>query len=50
MEMWADLAEDNENFQSEFNKVFTNPAVKEEDEEFTPDLHENYISMELTLD
>ena len=50
MEMWADLAEDNEDFQSEFNKVFTNPAVKEEDEEFTPDLHENYISMELTLD
>ena len=28
MEMWAKLAEDDKDFQSEFNKVFDNPAVK----------------------
>ena len=50
MEMWAKLAEDNEDFQSEFNKVFDNPDVKEVDEEFTPYLYDNYVNMELTLD
>ena len=29
MEMWAELAEDDEDFQSEFNKVIDNPDVKE---------------------
>ena len=37
MEMWEKIAEDEEDFQYEFNKVFYNPAVKEADEEFTPD-------------
>ena len=50
MEMWAELAEDDEDYHSEFNKVFDNPTVKEEDEEFTPDLYDNYVNRELTLD
>ena len=29
MEMWAELAEDDKDFQYEFNKVLDNPAVKE---------------------
>ena len=47
--MWVELAEDDEDFQSEFNKVFENSAVKESDEEFTPDSYNNYFNMELTL-
>ena len=50
MEMWSELAEDDKDFQSEFNKVFENPAVKEAEEEFTPDSYNNYVNMELTLD
>ena len=50
MDMWDELEEDNEDFQSEFNNVFENPAVKELDEEFTPDLYDNYVNMQLTLD
>ena len=50
MEMWAELANDDKDFQYEFNKVFDKPAVKEADEEFTPDFYDNYVNMELTLD
>ena len=49
MEMWAKLAEDDEDFQSEFKKLFDNPDVKEVDKEFTHDLYNNYVNMELTL-
>ena len=49
MEMQEKLAENEEDFQSEFKKVFYNPAVKEADEEFTPDSYNNYVNMELTL-
>eukprot|EP00545_Synedropsis_sp_CCMP1620_P010747 CAMPEP_0119008742 /NCGR_PEP_ID=MMETSP1176-20130426/3903_1 /TAXON_ID=265551 /ORGANISM="Synedropsis recta cf, Strain CCMP1620" /LENGTH=39 /DNA_ID= /DNA_START= /DNA_END= /DNA_ORIENTATION= len=38
MEMWAELAEDNDgNFKEEFIKVFSNPDVKEPDDAFTSD-------------
>ena len=50
MEMWAKLAEDDEEFQSESNKVFDNPAFKESDKEFTLDSYDNYFNMKLTLD
>ena len=49
MEMLSELAEDDKELQSEFNKVFDNPAVKEVEEEFTPDFYGNYGHMELTL-
>ena len=50
MEMWAELAEYDKEFQSELNKVFENPDVKEADDEFTPYLQNNYVNMELILD
>ena len=50
MEMWAGLAEDDEDFQSEFNKVFDNPSIKKADEELTPDSYNKYVNMELILD
>ena len=49
MEMWTELAEDEEDFQSEFKTLFDNPDVKEADEEFTPDSYDNYVNMELLL-
>ena len=50
MEMWAELVKYDKDFQSEFSKLFYNPAVKEADEEFTPDSYNNYVNMRLTLD
>ena len=48
MEMLDELAEDDEDFQSEFNKFFYSPASKEAYKKFTPDLYNNYVNMELT--
>ena len=48
--MRSKLAEDDEDFQYEFNKVFDNPDAKEAYEEFTPDFYDNYVNMELTFD
>ena len=48
--MWDEQAEDDEDFQSEFNKLFNNPAVKEAEKESTPEFYYNCIHMELTLD
>ena len=50
MKMWDELAEDDKDFQFEFNKVFDNPAVQEADEEFNSAFYNNYINKELTLD
>jgi hypothetical protein len=50
LELWAELAEEDEDFQTEFNRVFDNQEVKEADEDFTPDTFDNYVNMELSLD
>jgi hypothetical protein len=50
LELWAELAEEDEDFQTEFNRVFDNPEVKEADEDFTPDTFDNYLHMELSID
>ena len=50
MEMWKELADGDEDFQNEFDRVFDNTDVKEDDDIFTPDSYDNYINMELTLD
>ena len=50
MEMWKDLADDDEDFQNKFARVFDNTDVKEDDDQFTPDSYDNYINMELALD
>ena len=39
-----------EDFQSDINKVFDNPSAKQSDKEFTPDFYNYYVNMELTLD
>ena len=44
------LAEEDEDFQTEFNRVFDNPEVKDADKDFTPDTFDNYVIMELSLD
>ena len=49
MEMWAELAENNENFKEEFKKAFNNIYVKEADNVFTDDSYDQYINIELTL-
>ena len=48
--MWVELAENNDNFKEEFNKLFNNPDVKEADNGFTADSYIQYVNMELTLD
>ena len=45
MEMREELAEDDKDSQSDSNKEFDSPAVKEADKEFTPDLYDNYVNM-----
>ena len=50
MEMWSELAEYDEDFQSEFKKVFYNPAVKEADKELSHDSYDNYVNVELKSD
>ena len=35
--MWAELAENDENFNEEFNNVFNNPDVNEADDGYTAD-------------
>ena len=50
MNMWSELAEDDKDFQSEFNKLFDNPAVQETNEEFTSAFYNEYINKELILD
>ena len=41
MEMWGKPAEEDKDFQTEFNKLFDNPAVKEAYKEFTPNSYDN---------
>ena len=48
-EMWADLADADEDFQEEFFKVYGDENVKEADD-FTPEIMDNtYLNMELSL-
>ena len=49
MEMWVELAENNDNFKEEFNKLFNNPDVKEADDGFTADSDDQYVNIELRL-
>ena len=49
MEMCDELAENDENFKEEFNKVFNNTDVKEADNGFTADPCDQYVNTVLTL-
>ena len=50
MEMWKDLVDGDEDFQTKFTRLFDNTDVKEDHDQFTPDSYDNYINMELSLD
>ena len=50
MEIWKDLADDDEEIQNKFVRVFDNTDLKEDDDQFTPDSYDSYINMELALD
>ena len=50
IELWEDLAGDNEIFHEEFVRVITNEEILEADDIFDPEEFENYVNMELALD
>ena len=50
VEMWEDLAGDDEIFHDEFSRVITNGDVPEADEESSPEEFDSYVNMELALD
>ena len=41
--------EDDSDFQEEFDEAVSNPEVKEAHEQFTPDMYDQYLQMELAL-
>ena len=45
MDIWAEQAEDDEDFQYEFKKLFDNPAVKGVDKELPTDSYDKYVNM-----
>ena len=47
---WGELYEDDEDFVSEFYKVFDNEDVKDADDEFDPDSFDHYLHVELAID
>ena len=50
MKMWAELAENDEDFKEKFNKVFNNPDVNGADNGITSDSYDQHVNMELILD
>ena len=47
---WADMLEDDEDFQEEFNRVYQDKDIPEADDTFTPDLMDDtYRNMEVAL-
>ena len=50
IEIWEDLAGDDEIFHEEFARVITNEEIPEADYIFDPEEFDNYFNMELALD
>ena len=50
IEIWEDLAGDDEIFHEEFSRVITNEDIPEADDVFDPEEFDNYVNMELALD
>ena len=50
IELWEDLAGDDDIFHEEFARVITNEDIPEADDIFDPEDFENYVTMELALD
>ena len=50
IELWEDLAGDDNIFHEEFARVITNEDISEADDIFYPEEFDNYVNMELELD
>ena len=50
IELWEDLAGNNEIFHEEFARVITNEDIPEADDIFNPEEFDNFVNMELALD
>ena len=50
IELWEDLAGDDEIFHEDFSRVITNEDIREADDIFDPEEFDNYVNMELALD
>ena len=50
IELWEDLAGYDEVFHKEFAWVITNGDTPEADNKFNPEIFDNYVNMELSLD
>ena len=48
MEQYPEFSEDEE-FEEEFQRVFRNEEIAEDDDEFDPDSSDTYINMEVVL-
>ena len=49
IELWEDLAGDDNIFHEEFARVITNEDISEADDIFYPEEFDNYVNMELEL-
>ena len=50
IELWEDLAGDDETFHEEFSRVIKNEDIPEADDIFDPEEFDNYVNIELALD
>ena len=50
MDMWYELADNDEDSREEFNRVFNNTDVNQADDVFIANLYDQFLNMELTLD
>ena len=50
VELWEELAGDDEAFYEEFARVITNDDIPEADDEFDPESFDNYVNMEIAID
>ena len=46
---WADLIEEDQDFADEFNRLYDNTDVPEEDDVFDPDSYDTFLGMELSV-
>ena len=50
IELWEDLAGDDEKFHEDFDRVITNEDIPEADDIFDPEEFDNYVNTELAMD
>ena len=50
VELWEELAGDDKVFYKELARVITNDDIPEADDEFDPEVFDNYVNMEIAID